>query len=250
MKKIFFFFVAFFLIIETINAQMSYSSFELNINSPNEAKVYKKYMEGKTFIGASAGFSIPIGRDYSKNVNIGMGAGLQAKYFISDRFAFGASFNFYRSKFKDTYLSQIDTIFTRVAWGENNRDTALNLTVLSTGGASTFYPFTLNFEFYFSPMKKFKPYVGLGTGFYVVNHNLEISTNKEKTKFFRDEETLFAGSSLTSDFGFSPYAGFMLDFNELISANFEVKYNQMISKPISSALTINLGLMFNLAYKY
>ena len=205
MKKLFLIFVAVFLIIETMNAQMSYSLFELNINSPNEATVYKKYMEGKTFIGASAGFSIPIGSDYNKNVNIGMGAGLQARYFITDRFAFGASFNFYRSSFKDTYLNQIDTMFTYIAFEDSS------LKVLSANGASTFYPFTLNFEYYFSPMKKFKPYVGLGTGFYVVNHNLEISTNKEKPKFFRDKETMFAGSSLTSDFGFTPYAGFMLN---------------------------------------
>lgn len=246
MKKLFLFFISVFLIIETMNAQMSYSSFELNINSPNEATVYKKYMEGKTYIGVSGGISIPIGSDYSKNVNLGMGAGMQARYFISDHFAFGASFNFYRSNFKDAYLSKIDTMFTYVTF----EDTTGQLKVLSVDGASTFYPFTLNFEYYFSPMKKFKPYVGLGAGFYVVNHNIEISTNKEKPKFFRDKETLFAGSSLTSDFGFTPYAGFMLDFNELISANFEVKYNQMFSKPISSAFTINLGLMFNLAYKY
>ncbi|NVN93752.1 MAG: outer membrane beta-barrel protein [Bacteroidetes bacterium] len=244
MKKLFFFIIVAFLIIETSHAQMSYSSFELNINSPNETAVYKKYMEGKTYIGASGGISIPIGSDYSKNVNLGIGAGMQGKYFISDHFAFGASFNFYRSSFKDAYLQQIDTMFTYIAFQDSS------LKVLSVSGASTLYPFSLNFEYYLSPMQKFKPYFGLGLGFYVINHNVEISINKEKPQFFRDEETLFAGSSLTSNFGFTPYAGFMLDFNELISANFEVKYNQIISKPVCSALTINIGIMFNLAYKY
>ncbi|MFZ4399605.1 MAG: OmpW family outer membrane protein [Bacteroidales bacterium] len=245
MKKLFFFFIVAFLMIETSYAQMNYSPFELNINTPNEGTVYKKYMEGKTYLGLNAGVSIPFG-DYSKNVNVGMGAGLQAKYFISDHFVFGASFNFYRSSFKDSYISAMDTIFTSVTF----EDTTKQLKLLSVDGASTLYPFTLNLEYYFSPMQRFKPYVGLGLGFYVMNHNLEINTNKEKPQFFRDQEALFAGSSLTSSFGLTPYAGFMVDFSELMSMNFELKYNQIFSDPISSSLTINLGLMFNLSYKY
>jgi opacity protein-like surface antigen len=249
MKKQFFLFIVALLIINTSQAQMNYSPYELNINTPNEGTVYKKYMLGKTFLGANFGLSIPIG-SYGSNINLGMGLGLQAKYFISDHFVFGASFNFYRSSIKDAYLSNLDTMFVRVADYENSLDDSLHLSVLSVDGASTLYPFTLNLEYYFSPMQRFKPYVGLGLGFYVINHNIEITTNKDKPQGFRDEEALFAGSALTSNFGLTPYAGFMLDFNELMSANFDIKYNMIFSKPYSSSLTFNFGLMFNLAYKY
>ena len=244
MKKLFFL-IAVFLMIESTYAQMSYTPFELNINTPNEATVYKKYMEGKTFLGLNTGLSIPFG-DYGTNVGVGLGAGLQAKYFISDHFVFGASFNFYHSSLKDTYLNLMDTMFTYMTFEDSTRQ----LKVLSVDGASTLYPFTLNLEYYFSPMKRFKPYVGLGLGFYVINHNVEISTNKEKPQFFRDKEAEFGRSSLTSSFGFTPYAGFMVDFNELLSMNLDVKYNQIFSTPVCSSLTFNVGILFNLGYKY
>ncbi len=244
MKKLFFFLVA-LLMIETMQAQMSYTPFELNINAPDEANVYKKHMEGKTFLGLNAGLSIPFG-DYGSLINVGLGAGIHAKYFISNRIVFGASFNFYRSGLKDDYLGKIDTMFTYVAFEDTT-----GLKVLSVDGSSTLYPFTLNLEYYFTPMKRFKPYVGLGLGFYVINHSVEISTNKEKSKYFRDMETTFGGSYLTSNFGLTPYAGFLVDFNELISANFDIKYNQIFSKPkVCSSLTFNVGILFNLGYKY
>jgi len=244
MKKLYFFIITALLMIETMNAQMSYTPYELNINAPKEATVYKKYMEGKTFLGLNSGISIPFG-NYAKNVNVGLGLGVQAKYFISDHFVFGASFNFYGSSYKDAYINQLDTNFTYMAFEDTT-----GLKVLSVNGTSTLYPFSLNLEYYFSPMKRFKTYVGMGLGFYVINHNIEILTNKEKPQFFREKETMFAGSSLTSSFGFTPYAGFMLDFNELMSANFDVKYNQIFSDPVSSSLTFNIGVLFNLAYKY
>jgi outer membrane protein W len=242
MKKLCFFFIAISLIIES-HAQMSYSPFELSINTPNETTVYKKQMEGKTFLGLNTGISIPFG-DYGTNMNVGLGAGIQAKYFISNRFVFGASFNFYRSGLKDTYLNLMDTMFTYVAF-----DDTTGLKVLSVDGSSTLYPFTLNMEYYFSPMKRFKPYIGLGLGFYVISHNVEVSTNKEKPQFFREVESKF-GSTLTSNFGFTPYVGFMLDFNELLSMNFDLKYNQIFSDPVASSLTFNVGFLFNLGYKY
>ncbi len=244
MKKLFFFFIAVFLIIETMHAQMSYAPIELNINTPNETTVYKKRMEGKTFLGLNTGLSIPFG-DYGTNVNVGTGFGVQAKYFISNRFVFGASFNFYSSGLKDSYMSEKDSMFTYMTF----QDTA-GLKVLSVDGSSSLYPFILNMEYYFSPMKRFKPYVGLGLGFYVINHSIEVSTNREKPQFFRELETEFGGSSLTSNFGFTPYAGFMVDFNELVSMNFDMKYNQIFSDPVYSTLTFNVGILFNLAYKY
>ena len=246
MKKLYFFFIAaFFLMFGTNYAQMSYDPLELKINSPQEVAVYKKYMEGKTFLGFNTGISIPFGT-YGANTNLGFGAGMQAKYFISDHFVFGASFNFYRSGFTDSYLSQMDSVFKVAAFD----DTTKQLQVLSVSGASTLYPFTLNIEYYFSPTKRFKTYIGLGLGFYVINHNLEVTTNKEKPQFFREVEDTYGGSSLTSNFGVSPYAGFMLDFNELISANFDIKYNQIFSNPVASALSFNIGILFNLGYKY
>jgi opacity protein-like surface antigen len=224
---------------------MSYTPDELNINSPNEIMVYKKYMEGKTYLGLQAGLSIPFS-DYGKNIGAGKGFGMQARYFISDHFAFGASFNYYHSNMTDTYLNyQKDSVFVPVTW-----DDTTGLKVVSVDGSSTLYPFTVNLEYYFSPMKRFKPYVGLGLGFYVINNALEITTNKEKSQFFRDMETKFSGTALTSSFGFTPYAGFMVDFNELMSMNFEMKYNQIFSDPVCSSLTFNIGFQFNLGYKY
>lgn len=225
-------------------AQMSYTPIDLKINTPENAVVYKKYMKDKTFLGLTSGISIPFG-NLGENTNVGIGAGVQAKYFISDHFVFGASFNFYRSGIKEPYLKTLDTIFTYISFEDTT-----GLKVLSVNGASTLYPFTLNLEYYFSPMKRFKPYVGMGLGFCVINHNIKIETNKEKPQFFRDLETEFAGSSLTSNFALTPYFGFMVDFNELVSINFDIKYNQIFSNPVSSALTFNAGIMFNLGYKY
>jgi outer membrane protein W len=244
MKKLFFFFITVFLLIGTNHAQMNYAPIDLKINTPDDAVVYKKYMKDKTFLGLTTGISIPFG-NYSENINVGLGLGLQAKYFISDNFVFGASFNFYRSGLKDAYLKSLDTIFTYISFEDTT-----GLQVLSVDGASTLYPFTLNLEYYFSPMKRFKPYVGLGLGFCVINHNIEISTNKDKPQYFRDLETEFAGSSLTSNFAVTPYFGCMIDFNELVSINFDLKYNQIFSNPVASSLTFNAGIMFNLGYKY
>jgi outer membrane protein W len=243
MKKIYFTFILFILL--TINAfsQMEYKAFELNINAPNKEDVYKRYMEGKTYIGFNGGISLPFS-DYGTNINVGMGLGLQAKYFISDHFVFGASFNYYRSGFKDNFLRKMDTLFMVVAMEDTT-----GLQVLSTGGNSTLYPFTLNIEYYFNPKERFKFFTGLGLGFYVLNNNIEVTTNKEKPQFFREAEST-NGSKIDSYFGVSPYVGFMLDFNELLSMDFDVKYNQMFSSPASSSLSVNLGLIFNLAYKY
>lgn len=243
MKKIFIILIAILLLSVKGFSQMQFSPYELNINSPNNTDVYKRYMEGKTFLGFNGGISLPFG-DYATNLNLGLGLGIQAKYFISDHFVFGANFNYYRSSLKDDYLKKMDTLFMVTAM-----DDTTGLQVLSTTGSSTLYPFTLNFEYYFSPKERFKPFVGLGLGFFVLNHSIEVLTNKEKPQFFREAESKF-GSKIDSFFGLSPYVGFMLDFNELVSMDFDVKYNQMFSSPVSSSLTINLGLIFNLAYKY
>ena len=224
-------------------AQMHYNPYELNINAPNNENVYKRYMEGKTYLGINGGISLPFA-DYGKNINLGLGLGIQAKYFISDHFVFGANFNFYNSSFKDDYLRNMDTLFMVVAMGDTT-----GLKVISVDGNSSLYPFTLNFEYYFSPKQRFKPFVGLGLGFYVINHSIEVITNKEKPQFFREEESKF-GSKIDSYFGVTPYVGFMVDFNELMSMDFDVRYNQMFSTPASSSLSVNLGLIFNLAYKY
>lgn len=243
MKKIFIILIAILLLSVKGFSQMQFSPYELNINAPNNTDVYKRYMEGKTFLGFNGGISLPFG-DYATNLNLGLGLGIQAKYFISDHFVFGANFNYYRSSLKDDYLKKMDTLFMVTAM-----DDTTGLQVLSTTGSSTLYPFTLNFEYYFSPKERFKPFVGLGLGFFVLNHSIEVLTNKEKPQFFREAESKF-GSKIDSFFGLSPYVGFMLDFNELVSMDFDVKYNQMFSSPVSSSLTINLGLIFNLAYKY
>jgi opacity protein-like surface antigen len=243
MKKLFITLFAIFLLIGNGFAQMHYNPYELNINAPNNENVYKRYMEGKTYLGINGGISLPFA-DYGKNINLGLGLGIQAKYFISDHFVFGANFNFYNSSFKDDYLRNMDTLFMVVAMGDTT-----GLKVISVDGNSSLYPFTLNFEYYFSPKQRFKPFVGLGLGFYVINHSIEVITNKEKPQFFREEESKF-GSKIDSYFGVTPYVGFMVDFNELMSMDFDVRYNQMFSTPASSSLSVNLGLIFNLAYKY
>lgn len=223
-------------------AQMNFESINLDISSPEVVQVYKRYTEGKTYLGLNGGISLPMA-DYSKNVDLGIGMGLHLKYFITDNFVFGASFNFYSSNFKDKYINALDTLFKTVA----KLDTGL--VVLSTKGKSTLYPFNVNIEYYFSPLERFKPYVGLGLGFYVINHYIEVNTNKEKSQFFKETESTF-GSRLTSDFGLTPYAGFMVDFNELVSMNFDVKYNQIFATPSAGSIAVNLGLIFNLDFKY
>ncbi len=239
--------VVFLLLSGFTKAQMGFKPSEFSINSPQETNVYKKYTEGKTFLGITLGAAIPFGSYdyYNSNINsVGMGAGLNCHYFISDHFAFGISFNFYKSGLQDSKKSYLDTLFMVAAMNDTT-----GLQVLSVDGASTLYPFTINLEYFFSPLKKFKPYVGLGLGYYVVNYSVDVVTNKDKPKSFRDVESL-NGSNIDGNFGISPYFGFLVDFNELMSMNFDVKYNQIFSSPVSSALTINLGLIFNLSYKY
>jgi outer membrane protein W len=249
MKKLFITLFAIFLLISNGFAQMQYRPYELNINAPNNENVYKRYMEGKTYLGINGGISLPFA-DYGKNINLGLGLGIQAKYFISDHFVFGANFNFYNSSFKDEFIKDQKLSFQIIADDPTMSDSTKGpLTVLSVDGSSTLYPFTLNFEYYFTPKQRFKPFVGLGLGFYVVNHNIEIITNYEKPQLFREVESKF-GSKIDSYFGLTPYVGFMVDFNELMSLDFDVRYNQMFSTPASSSLSVNLGLIFNLAYKY
>jgi len=249
MKKIFFFFTLSLLFIQIGKAQMSFIPDELNINSPNEIAVYKKYMEGKTYLGLNAGLSIPFGTK-AADIGAGTGFGMQARYFISDHFAFGASFNYYHSNMVDAHLKKMDTLFDSFTVDPNDTNITNPLMVVSVDGYSSLYPFTINLEYYFSPYKRFKPYAGLGLGFYIINTVLDVTTNKEKTQYFRDLESQTGETSLTSSFGFTPYAGFMLDFNELMSMNFEMKYNQIFSTPVASSLTFNVGIQFNLGYKY
>lgn len=220
---------------------MQFNPIESEILAPQKADVYKRYMEGKTFIGLNGGLSLPIA-DYSTNIKLGLGLGFQAKYFIFDHFVFGANFNFYSSDYKDAYLANLDTMFMVAAMNDT-------LKVVSIGGKSTLYPFTLNLEYYFSPKERFKPFLGLGLGFYVVNNNVEVTTNMEKTEYFREIESKY-GSKITSNFGLCPYVGFMVDFNELMSMDFDVRYNQIFSSPALSSISVNLGLIFNLSYKY
>jgi outer membrane protein W len=249
MKKLFITLFAIFLLIGNGFAQLHYKPYELNINAPNSENVYKRYMEGKTFLGINGGISLPLA-DYGKNINLGLGLGIQAKYFISDHFVFGANFNFYNSSLKDEFINEQKLSFQLIANDPAMSDSTKGpLTILSVDGSSTLYPFTLNFEYYFSPKQRFKPFVGLGLGFYVVNYNIEISTNYEKPQLFREEESKF-GSKIDSYFGVTPYVGFMVDFNELMSMNFDVRNNIILSTPVNLSVSVNLGLIFNLAYKY
>jgi len=250
MKKLVLLWVVVFLLFSSnTRAQMEFKPIDLSINTPQEVNVYKKHTDGKTFLGLTFGTSIPFG-DYGScvsalaagNINPGMGAGIFARYFISDHFAFGASFAFYKSGLNSTLTANLDTLF---------RVTAINdtLQLLSTSGSSTLYPFTINFEYFFSPLKRFKPYVGLGLGFYVTEYSVDAVTNKDKPADFRNVEALY-GSNTDESFGLCPYVGFMYDFNELLSMNFDVKYNQIFCSPAASTLSVNVGIIFNLSYKY
>ncbi len=244
MKKLAFSWLIIFLLFFSLTkAQMGFKPLDLSINTPQETNVYKKYTEGKTFLGISFGASIPFG-DYGTNINAGMGLGLQAHYFINDHFAFGLSFGYYKSGLKDAYKSTLDTNFMIAAMNDTT-----GLKVLSVDGSSTLLPFTINVEYFFSPLKKFKPYVGLGLGYYVINYTIDVVTNKDKSADFRSFEAL-NGSNIDGNFGLTPYVGFFVDFNELLSMNFDVKYNQIFATPAASSLTVNLGLIFNLSYKY
>jgi outer membrane protein W len=239
--------VLFLLFFNNTKAQMGFIPSDLSINSPQNINVYKKYTEGKTFLGFNLGAAIPFGSYdfFNSDINsVGMGAGIQARYFINDHFAFGASFNFYSSGFQAAHKSYLDTLFMVATMNDTT-----GLQVVSIDGSSTLYPFTVNLEYFLSPLNRFKPYFGLGLGFYVVNYSVEVVTNKEKPKSFREVEAL-NGSNIDGNFGLCPYFGFMLDFNELMSLNFDLKYNQIFSSPVSSALSFNLGIIFNMGYKY
>ena len=96
MKKLAFSWLIIFLLFFSLTkAQMSYKPIDLSINTPQETNVYKKYTEGKTFLGLSFGTAIPFG-DYGSsiypevggNISPGIGLGIQAHYFINDHFAF------------------------------------------------------------------------------------------------------------------------------------------------------------------
>jgi len=250
MKKLVLSWIVVFLLFSSYTkAQMEFKPIDLSINTPQDADVYKKHTEGKTFLGLTFGTSIPFG-DYGScvssfaagNINPGFGGGIFARYFISDHFAFGASFAFYKSGLNSTCSANLDTLFKVAAINDT-------LQVLSTSGSSTLYPFTINFEYFLSPLKKFKPFFGLGLGFYVTEYSVDIVTNKDKPADFRTVEALY-GSNTDESFGLCPYVGFMYDFNELLSMNFDVKYNQIFCSPAASSLTVNVGIIFNLSYKY
>jgi len=250
MKKLVLSWIVVFLLLSSYTkAQMEFKPIDLSINTPQDADVYKKHTEGKTFLGLTFGTSIPFG-DYGScvssfaagNINPGFGGGIFARYFISDHFAFGASFAFYKSGLNSTCSANLDTLFKVAAINDT-------LQVLSTSGSSTLYPFTINFEYFLSPLKKFKPFFGLGLGFYVTEYSVDVVTNKDKPADFRTVEALY-GSNTDESFGLCPYVGFMYDFNELLSMNFDVKYNQIFCSPAASSLTVNVGIIFNLSYKY
>jgi len=250
MKKLVLSWIVVFLLFSSYTkAQMEFKPIDLSINTPQDADVYKKHTEGKTFLGLTFGTSIPFG-DYGScvssfaagNINPGFGGGIFARYFISDHFAFGASFAFYKSGLNSTCSANLDTLFKVAAINDT-------LQVLSTSGSSTLYPFTINFEYFLSPLKKFKPFFGLGLGFYVTEYSVDVVTNKDKPADFRTVEALY-GSNTDESFGLCPYVGFMYDFNELLSMNFDVKYNQIFCSPAASSLTVNVGIIFNLSYKY
>ena len=63
--------VVFLLLSGFTKAQMGFKPSEFSINSPQETNVYKKYTEGKTFLGITLGAAMPFGSYdyYNSNIN-------------------------------------------------------------------------------------------------------------------------------------------------------------------------------------
>ncbi len=228
-----------FLFVISVFGQMRY--FRTTVPSPDDQSVAlynKRYMEDKTFVGARFGIHIPIG-DWSKNVNLGIGFSAQAKYFVTDKFAFGADFGYYRSSNKDVYLKYADTLFSVF-------DT--NITTSSFTASLKYTAFTLNFEYYLS-RENFKPYVGLGLGFHVANNSFKVATDSIKSKDFIALEGTY-NPPIKANFGITPHVGIMASFNELWHFNADVRYNIIFAEPVAMGLSINVGILLNLSWKY
>jgi len=156
--------------------------------------------------------------DAGEDAPAGFGGGVQARYFVSPKFAVGLGVD---------YIAHSD------------EEEFFGVTVKST---ATIMPITLNASYFFTE-EGFRPYAGLNLGMYSLGGSVEVAGEKE------DAET-------QTKFGLAPMVGAQYMFNEMVGLDLNVRYHYIMNKDEdagvadnTTAFGVNLGLVFNFGGK-
>ncbi len=215
--------------------------------------INRRMMEDKTMVGIQAGYMLPMGA-YSNDVNGAIGGGLRGKYFGTNTFAFGFDFGFFAPKMKPDQIAFVkDSILIR-ALSEEQRLDQINDTIqiLDVTASSQYIPFNISFEFYWpaNALKNFRPYASIGLGLNMINRRYKPTYNVPKTTELLLFEDRVQPSTNRGYISINPAIGFLATLNELWNINMEVRYNHLLGDQKGGALSIHLGVVWDLSFKY
>ncbi len=213
----------------------------------------KARMEGKYLIGFNGNFILPMGT-LGDQLKPTPGFGLSGKYFGTDYFAFGFNFSFSAPKVKDVYIEEVDNEYlTGLVELRDNGQVPDSANLIEVVSGAHYIPFFVSLEFYLPSQmqKKFRPYAALDLGIVLVNENYEGVYNVPRNQAIQNMENNTGMSFQQPFFGAGARIGFLASLDELWHIDMNMAYAYLSSEKMkSSALTFNVGLVFNLAYKY
>jgi len=212
-------------------------------------------MEDKTMVGIQAGYMLPMGA-YANDVNGAVGAGLRGKYFGTNTFAFGFDFGFFAPKITPNRLAFVTDSVLMPAFREEQRLGRIpdSVEILDVTGSSQYIPFNISFEFYLPSrsLTNFRPYAGIGLGLNIINQRFKTTYNVLKTQQsgIPGFEERIQPSSNKGVMSINPTIGFLWTLDELWNINMDLRYNQFFGGQRGGALSVHLGVILDLSFKY
>ena|GEM_PF-3115492 len=217
--------------------------------------INRRMMEDKTLVGVQASYMLPMGA-YANDVNGTIGGGLRGKYFGTNTFAFGFDFGFFAPPINANRLTFVtDSIYQKFLIEDQRLGrVADSVQILDVTGTSQYIPFNISFEFYLPSrsLTNFRPYAGIGLGLNMVNRRYKPVFNTPKyveTGIPTFEQRI----QPSSDKGFvslNPVVGFLWTLDELWNINMDLRYNQLFGGQKGGVLSVHVGVMVDLSFKY
>jgi len=217
--------------------------------------INRRMMEDKTMVGFQAGFVLPMTLDGETYFNTAPGGGLRGKYFGTNTFAFGFDLGFFFPQIQTHRLEFITDSLTSALQREQRLGRVHeSVEILEVLANAQYIPFNLSFEFYLPShaLNNFRPYFALGVGLHMVNRRYKPVYNAPMhpgtgLPAFEQRVQL---SSKKGFFSVSPTVGALWTLDELWNINMDLRYNQLLGTQGGGALSVHLGVILDLSFKY
>lgn len=166
---------------------------------------------GQIKVGASAGVALPMG-DFGEAWKMGIGGGVEGKYFLSDNLALGASVGYFTFSVKDSEDVDLKS--------EDAVDPSFSV-----------MPILGTVDYFFGD-EGFKPFIGAGVGIFSMKSKMHVPG-------YGDLE------ASSSELGVAPTVGFFYEISENLDFNLNAKYNMIFTEGSSTTfLGVNAGIVF------